>query len=181
MVLDMKRIKDMLRFLVNALKLSESKGVETPGIKHSKGDESKDVAEGSDPLVGSEVTAFRACAARCNFWGLDRPDVQYAAKEISRNMANPRQGDVAALKRLGRYLKQHPRAVFKYKFQELPSSIRVFCDSNYAGCLRTRKSTQGGVIMHGLHCLKTWSSTQGIIALSSAEAEYYWATPETHI
>ena len=27
--------------------------------------------------------------------------------------------------------------------------------------------------MHGLHCLKTWSSTQGIIALSSAEAEYY--------
>ena len=67
--------------LINALKLSESKGVETPGIKHSKGDESKDVAEGSDPLVGSEVIAFRACAAKCNFWGLDRPDVQYAAKE----------------------------------------------------------------------------------------------------
>ena len=27
--------------------------------------------------------------------------------------------------------------------------------------------------MHGTHCIKTWSSTQGIIALSSAEAEYY--------
>ena len=27
--------------------------------------------------------------------------------------------------------------------------------------------------MHGMHCIKTWSSTQAIIALSSAEAEYY--------
>ena len=49
----------------------------------------------------------------------------------------------------------------------------MYCDSNYAGCLKTRKSTQGGVIMHGTHCIKSWSSTQGILALSSAEAEYY--------
>ena len=27
--------------------------------------------------------------------------------------------------------------------------------------------------MHGQHAIKTWSSTQAIIALSSAEAEYY--------
>ena len=159
--------------LVDALKLSDCKGVETPGIKPTKDDEGKDVGEDTEFLVGVEATAFRGCAARCNFLGLDRPDVQYAAKEISRNMANPRQGHVAALKRLGRYLKQHPRAIFKYKFQEMPNSIRVYCDSNYAGCLKTRKSTQGGVIMHGTHCIKTWSSTQGIIALSSAEAEYY--------
>ena len=88
-------------------------------------------------------------------------------------MAKPKQCHVTALKRLARYLKQHPRAVFKFKFQEMPNKIRVFCDSNYAGCLKRRKSTQGGVIMHGSHAIKTWSSTQAIIALSSAEAEYY--------
>ncbi len=27
--------------------------------------------------------------------------------------------------------------------------------------------------MYGSHCIKTWSSTQGVVALSSAEAEYY--------
>ena len=27
--------------------------------------------------------------------------------------------------------------------------------------------------MTGPHCIKTWSSTQGLLALSSAEAEYY--------
>ena len=27
--------------------------------------------------------------------------------------------------------------------------------------------------MHGMHCIKSWSTTQAIIALSSAEAEYY--------
>ena len=55
----------------------------------------------------------------------------------------------------------------------MPNNIKVYCDSNWAGCVKTRKSTQGGVIMHGQHAIKTWSSTQGTIALSSAEAEYY--------
>ena len=72
--------------LIDALKLSDSKGVETPGrlTKDEEGDEAE-----SESLVGAEVTAFRGCAARCNFLGLDRPDVQFAAKEISRNMAAP--------------------------------------------------------------------------------------------
>ena len=46
-------------------------------------------------------------------------------------------------------------------------------DSDWAGCIETRKSTSGGVVMHGDHCIKTWSSTQDVIALSSGEAEYY--------
>jgi len=157
--------------LIESLGLTNSKGVETPGTKNSK-DETGETE--SDKYLGdAEATAFRAAAARCNFLGLDRPDVQFAAKEISRNMAKPQECHVSALKRLGRYLKQHPRAAFKFKFQTMPKTIRVFCDSNYAGCLKTRKSTQGGIIMHGMHCIKSWSTTQAIIALSSAEAEYY--------
>ncbi len=37
---------------------------------------------------------YRACAARCNFLGLDRPDVQYAAKEVSRGMSKPTGDDM---------------------------------------------------------------------------------------
>jgi len=155
--------------LINTLKLEDANGVNTPGTKNSNDENDEE----DDYLKADEATVFRACVARCNFLGLDRPDVQYAAKEISRHMAKPRQRDVAALKRLGRYLKQYPRAIFKYRFQKMPNKVRVVCDSNYAGCTETRKSTQGGVAMLGQHCVKSWSSTQATVALSSAEAEFY--------
>ena len=49
----------------------------------------------------------------------------------------------------------------------------MYSDSDWAGCKKTRKSTQGYVVYYGNHCVKTYSSTQATIALSSAEAEYY--------
>ena len=49
----------------------------------------------------------------------------------------------------------------------------MYVDTDHAGCLETRKSTSGGIAMHGCHSIKTWSSTQQVIALSSGEAEYY--------
>ena len=51
--------------------------------------------------------------------------------------------------------------------------LTAWVHSDFAGCVRTRKSTSGGVITVGRHVIKTWSSTQGAIALSSAEAEFY--------
>ena len=44
-------------------------------------------------------------------------------------------------------------------------------DSDHAGCVRTRKSTSGGMVRWGTHVLKWWSKTQPTIALSSGEAE----------
>ena len=46
-------------------------------------------------------------------------------------------------------------------------------DTDHAGCLKTRRSTNGGALMHGKHTIKSWASTQSVIALSSGEAEYY--------
>ena len=44
-------------------------------------------------------------------------------------------------------------------------------DSDHAGCIRTRKSTSGGIVRWGGHVLKWWSKTQPTLALSSGEAE----------
>ena len=49
----------------------------------------------------------------------------------------------------------------------------VWSDTDHAGCLETRKSTTGGVVMFGNHTIKHWSSTQTLVSLSSGEAEYY--------
>ena len=91
-------------------------------------------------------------------------------------MANPRQGDWAALKRIGRYLKGSPRLVQHFRWQKMPESVDVFTDSDWAGCRSTCRSTSGGITRFGAHTLKTWSSTQATVALSSAEAELYALT-----
>ena len=88
-------------------------------------------------------------------------------------MAKPTQGDLIRLKRLIRHLVKYPRVVFEYPHRVMPKSILVYSDSDWAGCVRTRKSTQGGACMLGGCCIKSWSSTQSVIATSSAEAEYY--------
>ena len=49
----------------------------------------------------------------------------------------------------------------------------VFSDSDWAGCLRSRESTSGGVATLAGGILKSWSSTQATVAMSVGEAEYY--------
>ena len=46
----------------------------------------------SKELVGAEATWFRAVAARSNHLAADRPDIQYAVKEVCRRMAKPVEG-----------------------------------------------------------------------------------------
>ena len=128
--------------------------------------------EADQPLSPDRHTSFRALAARANYLSADRPDCQYAAKEICRWMSSPTELAMTALKRLGRYLAGKPRMVFKYGFQSA-DSIDWYSDTDWAGCPKTRKSTSGGVILLGEHILKTYSSTQPTISLSSGEAEFY--------
>ena len=65
------------------------------------------------------------------------------------------------------------KQVLWFAWQDVQSNLQVYVDTDYAGCPRTRRSTNGGLVMHGSHLLKTWASTQTVVALSSGEAEYY--------
>ena len=87
-------------------------------------------------------------------------------------MSTPTEQSWKALKRLGRYLCGAPCLVYTYRRQEI-SAIDVYVDTDWAGCVETRKSTSGGAVMLGKHTIKHWSSTQPSVALSSGEAEFY--------
>jgi hypothetical protein len=130
-------------------------------------------AEETQFLEPEQATRYRGLAGRANYVAQDRADLQYAVKELARSASNPTTESWAALKRLGRYLVSHPRAVTKFAWQEGVPGIAVAVDSDFAGCTLTRKSTSGGVIGFGKHIIKTWCSTQSFIAPSSGEAEYY--------
>ncbi len=153
--------------LVKDPRLEGAKGVGTPGVKLNKEQVLSDKVLGRD-----KETPFRAVAARANYLAADRPECQYAAKEICRWMAAPTECSLAALKRLGRFVEEHRRVVFRFPWQAV-SHVDVYSDTDWAGCPRTRKSTSGGCLVLGRHLVKSWSSTQDTVALSSGEAEYY--------
>ena len=90
-------------------------------------------------------------------------------------MQEPTELSVMALKRLARYLIGRPRLVYHYRWQEAYAG-EVDSDTDWAGCLRTRKSTSGGCLMIGGHLIKSWSSTQPSVSLSSGEAEMVGVT-----
>ena len=110
---------------------------------------------------------------RLNSLAQDRPDIQYTCKELAKGMSSPTEGHWQQLKRLGRYLLYRPRLVLNFQYQSKTTFLDSRVDTDHAGCLKTRKSTNGGALMIGKHCIRSWSTTQSVIALSSGEAEYY--------
>ena len=94
-------------------------------------------------------------------------------ENVSKHMSSPAECDIGGVKRLGRYLADHPRCVTVFGWQEPPDGIDAFSDSDWGGDVVSRRSTSGGCIMRGGHLLMHWSRTQQVISLSSAEAELH--------
>lgn len=123
-----------------------------------------------DVLGPNEKTMFRALAARCTYLNLDRPDVMLSDKELCRDFASPTKDSTTTSKRLVQYVVTRPRIVWEFFFEDQAREIDTFSDTDFGGCMRTRRSTSGGVAGLGSHVVKVWSNTQTTVALSSAEA-----------
>ena len=155
--------------IVKQLGLGEStKALSTPGEKNRMTDES-DLAV----FVDGDIRSYRSMTMRASYLAQDRPDITFAAKELARSMQAPTVGDWRALKRLGRYLIGRPRVVLRFERQHMPTRFDCSVDTDWAGCVRTRRSTNGGALLLGRHLIETWSTTQAVTALSSGEAEFY--------
>ena len=89
----------------------------------------------------SEASRFRRGAAKINYLSQDRVDIAFVSKEISRHMADPKVGDEVLVKRVVRYLQKHPRLVVEYPWQDECVEVSVYTDSDWGGCVRTRRST----------------------------------------
>ena len=142
--------------------------------------------ESGDAESSSDATRYSTLIARINSLSMGRANLQFAAKEFCRAMSKPAAADWQKLKKIGRYLKESGRVIQtmewndgtnEAKIEQLDETrarikIKATVDSDWAGCKRTRRSTSGGVLYVGPHVVK---ATQTVIALSSAEAEYYAA------
>ena len=157
--------------LVRDLGLESAKAAKTPAEK-KKGSDLKAMLE-AQPLNAELQKAYRSHTMRAAFLAQDRPDIAEATKSLARHMKEPTEWAWADLKRLVRYLRGNPRLIYEYRPQRFSKEIVMYCDSDHAGCLITRRSTTGLVTMLGSHCVKHSSNVQSTISLSSGESEFY--------
>ena len=144
-----------------------SRGISTPGLSEA-------VTTSSEQALDEvQATLYRSACMRLGYAALDRPEVQFAAKECARGMSTPTQRHMSLLKRAARFTLEAPRTVWVWKRQGPVKHLTLHCDTDWAGCKLTRRSTSAMVAFAGQHCLLTASTTQIPIALSSGEAEFY--------
>ncbi|CAK0882798.1 unnamed protein product, partial [Prorocentrum cordatum] len=144
-----------------------TKSLSTPGLSQ------KPTPEVERELNEHEAAEYRSACMRLGYLALDRPEVQFAAKECARGMQRPTERHLRLLKRAGRFLIGAPRAIWKWGRQRAPTVMDIYSGTDWAGCPITRRSTSSVVIKHGQHLIVTASTTQIPISMSSGEAEFY--------
>ncbi|CAK0826208.1 unnamed protein product, partial [Prorocentrum cordatum] len=157
--------------VIDELGLSKANGVDAPTEKRSADKQMMDAK--SAALGAAEASRFRSLTMRVAYLSQDRLDLAEASKTLARSMQTPTEASWLMLKRVGRYLKRHPSTVTVFTEQKTFDKIRVYVDSDHAGCAVTRKSTGGFVAMLGHHVVKHGSNLQSTVSLSSGESEYY--------
>jgi len=104
-----------------------------------------------------------------------RPNIAHAVSLVSRFMANPGKSHWQALKWMLRYIIGSLGRVLVYggaRNSRRTAAIEAFVDSDYAGCLDSRKSLTGFVFTAFGTAISWKASLQKVSALSTSEAEY---------
>jgi len=108
-----------------------------------------------------------------------RPDIAYSVNQCAKYMANPGPSHVQAAKRILAYLKGTKDKKLTYTRSLDPTVANVlscYADSDHAGDPDSRRSVTGFVCMLNGGAVSWQSVRQQVVALSSAEAEYYAAS-----
>jgi hypothetical protein len=118
-----------------------------------------------------DPAAYRRLVGRLIYLTITRPDITYSVHVLSRFMHEPRVHHMVAALRVVRYLKSCPgQGLLLHTGNDL--SLRAFCDSDWAGCPITRRSTTGYCVFLGKSLISWRTKRQKTVSLSSAEAEY---------
>ena len=169
--------KDYLEKVLIKFGMMQSKSVSTPIAHHFK--LSKDQAPKTEKERAEMDSTPYASAVGSLMYAMvcSRPDIGYAMSMVSRFLSDPGHEHWTALKWIMRYIKGSLNLGLMYGKKTFTDEVVVGCvDSDYAGCLDTRRSLTGYVFNVLGGCVSWKSNLQKVVALSSTEAEYMAAT-----
>ncbi|XP_020211586.1 uncharacterized protein LOC109796312 [Cajanus cajan] len=126
-------------------------------------------ADTGTPLT--DPSSYRRLIGRLIYLTNTRHDIAHAVHHLSQFVSQPTSSHQQAVFRILRYLKQAPgQGIFLAADSSL--QLKAFSDSDWAGCIDTRRSVTGFSVYIG-HSLISWrSKKQPTVSRSSSEAEY---------
>ncbi len=121
----------------------------------------------------TDTTAYRALMGGLQYvMGLTRPDIAFAVIAASRYCHNPGQAHWNAAKRILAYLLGTLHYGLRFSNNSPVNTLVGYSDSDFAGCVDTRRSTTGMLFLLNGGPVAWKSHLQKPVAQSTSEAEY---------
>ncbi|XP_056695762.1 uncharacterized mitochondrial protein AtMg00810-like [Spinacia oleracea] len=114
---------------------------------------------------------FQKLVGKLIYLTITRPDISFTVHILSKFMHKPTTVHLQAAKRVLRYLAGSTDQGILLA-NTSAAKLTAYCDSDWAGCPSTRRSTSGFCILLGNSPISWKSKRQSVVARSSAEAEY---------
>ncbi|XP_057972621.1 uncharacterized mitochondrial protein AtMg00240-like [Malania oleifera] len=125
----------------------------------------------TDSDLYEDPLAYRWMVRRLLYLTIIRPDLAYSVQVLSQFLAKPFVTHYQAAIRVLRYINATPeQGIFFSSSSEL--QLKAFSDSDWAGCVDTRRSVTGFAIFLGNSLISRKSKKQATISRSSVEAKY---------
>jgi hypothetical protein len=135
----------------------------------------KDVGQLLSPLI---LRLYRRVAGKLMWLVFERPDLMYQTKELCRKLSNAAEADLAALKRMVRFVAPTRDRIlrlcvdekFRQNHRSSQVAVQVVSDANWASTGDFRSTSGGSVWIEGF-LIACWSKTQPTVSQSTCEAE----------
>ena len=131
-------------------------------------------------MSAEEISIFRSCVGIALHLASGRWDIQREVQLLTMHVREPKELDRRRLVKLVRYLKgtreYGQRLVKPIHSEKGVAVLDMFSDSDFAGCLETRRATSCGTFLVDGVTVYMSSRRQGVQSTSSAEAELYAAS-----
>nr|GFA24401.1 hypothetical protein [Tanacetum cinerariifolium] len=118
-----------------------------------------------------DLYLYRSMIGSLMYLTVSRPDIMFAVCAYTRHQVTPKECHMHAVKRIFRYLKDHPKLGLWCPKESLFDLV-AYSDSDYGGATQDRKSTTGGCQFLGRRIISWQCKKQTIVATLTTEAEY---------